>query len=159
MHPRTLLKGAHAYLTPTAALEAVDGELSGARPSGAPHAIVEIVAHMAFWQDWFLDRADGIGTLAPASAGLGWPTATAADWPRVAGRFQAGFARALALAADEPRLAQPVTPALEFEPLSGYSIADALTHIALHNAHHVGQIITLRQQLGAWPPPSGGWTW
>jgi hypothetical protein len=29
----------------------------------------------------------------------------------------------------------------------------------VHNAHHLGQIILLRQLFGAWPPPSGRFTW
>jgi hypothetical protein len=31
--------------------------------------------------------------------------------------------------------------------------------MATHTAHHLGQIIVLRQLLGAWPPPAGSWTW
>ena len=31
--------------------------------------------------------------------------------------------------------------------------------VATHNAHHLGQVILLRQLLGAWPPPAGSWTW
>ena len=34
-----------------------------------------------------------------------------------------------------------------------------LHHVASHNSHHAGQVVTLRQILGAWPPPSGGVTW
>jgi hypothetical protein len=35
----------------------------------------------------------------------------------------------------------------------------ALVHVANHNAHHLGQIVLLRQLMGRWPPPSGSWTW
>jgi len=31
--------------------------------------------------------------------------------------------------------------------------------MALHTAHHFGQVVTVRQSLGAWPPPGGGDTW
>ena len=31
--------------------------------------------------------------------------------------------------------------------------------IAIHNSHHLGQIVTLRQLMGLWQPRGGGWTW
>jgi uncharacterized damage-inducible protein DinB len=31
--------------------------------------------------------------------------------------------------------------------------------MASHNSYHGGQVVFLRQMLGAWPPPSGGVTW
>ena len=31
--------------------------------------------------------------------------------------------------------------------------------IASHNSYHLGQIVLVRQLLGAWPPPGGGLTW
>lgn len=34
-----------------------------------------------------------------------------------------------------------------------------LPTLADHNTYHFGQIVSLRRQLGAWPPPSGGQTW
>jgi len=81
------------------------------------------------------------------------------EWESVLGRFERGFDRALALADQQSRSAQPIEPAIEFEPLSQYTVADVLSHVALHNAHHVGQVITLRQLQGTWPPPAGSWTW
>jgi len=36
---------------------------------------------------------------------------------------------------------------------------DWFLHVATHNAHHLGQVILLRQLTGAWPPPAGSWTW
>jgi len=31
--------------------------------------------------------------------------------------------------------------------------------MAAHNSHHLGQVVLLRLMLGAWPPPSGSYTW
>ncbi|HEY7818849.1 MAG TPA: DinB family protein, partial [Vicinamibacteria bacterium] len=36
---------------------------------------------------------------------------------------------------------------------------EMLHTIASHGSYHVGQVVLLRQMLGAWPPPSGGLTW
>ena len=158
MRVQSILRGAHAYLEPRAALAGIGTEVAVRKPVNTPHSIAEIVAHMAFWQNWFLDRCDGSSTPAPAHAALGWPTVGDEQWETVLARFDAGLDRALALAEDKVRLERPVTPPLD-HPLGHYTAGDALVHIALHNAHHLGQVITLRQQQGAWPPPAGSWTW
>jgi uncharacterized damage-inducible protein DinB len=40
--------------------------------------------------------------------------------------------------------------AVAVEP--GVTMADELHCVAMHNAHHLGKIVALRQQIGAWPP-------
>jgi uncharacterized damage-inducible protein DinB len=159
MHLKSLLRGAHAYLSPTAALAGLSSADAASRPANVPHSIAEIVAHLAFWQEWFLDRCDGKSVPSPESAALGWPKVDNEDWETVLRRFETGFNRALAVANDIARLTQPLTPAIEVDFLASYTTGDALTHLALHNAHHVGQVITVRQILGSWPPPAGSWTW
>lgn len=52
-----------------------------------------------------------------------------------------------------------LTPAIEFPMLAEYSYRDVRAHVAQHNAHHLGQVVVLRQLLGVWPPPSGSCTW
>jgi uncharacterized damage-inducible protein DinB len=159
MRLHSVLRGAHSYLPADATLAGMTANEPFQRPENAEHSIAEIVAHMAFWQQWFLERCDGLATPAPARAELGWPAVTAMPWEAVYERFDSGFKRALALAADEERTAQAIAPPLEFGHLAQYTVGDALIHLALHNAHHLGQIITLRQLMGTWPPPAGRWTW
>lgn len=159
MHLHALFQGAHAYLSPSKALAGVSPDTAMARVNGSPHAIAEIVAHMGFWQRWFLDRCNGVSTPMVAQAHLGWPAVPNDGWDAVRDAFEADFTRALALADDTTRVDAVLSPAIDFPPLAGYTVRDALTHIALHNAHHLGQVITLRQQLGVWPPPAGSWTW
>ena len=159
MHLRYALRGAHAFLAPSATLAALPSDLALLKPVDSPHSVADIVAHMAFWQQWFLDRCEGRPIPAPAHAALGWPAVQSGAWNTVLSRFETGLERALALAEDEARLAARLSPPLEPDFLADYTAGDALLHIALHNAHHLGQITTLRQQLGTWPPPAGSWTW
>jgi uncharacterized damage-inducible protein DinB len=159
MQLRYVLQGAHSYLAPKSTLAALPSDLALLKPVDSPHSVADIVAHMAFWQQWFLDRCDGLAIPAPAHAALGWPVVQSGEWTAILARFEAGLDRAMELAADESRMTVRLSPALEPDFLATYTTADALIHIALHNAHHLGQITTLRQQLGAWPPPSGSWTW
>src|SRR5215207_4266999 len=141
MRLHSVLRGAHAYLPADATLAGLTTAEACRRPENAEHSIAEIVAHMAFWQQWFLDRCDGHLTPAPPRAELGWPAVTALAWDAVYERFDAGFKRALAAAADDTRTGQPIAPPLEFGHLASYTVGDALIHLALHNAHHLGQVI------------------
>ena len=43
--------------------------------------------------------------------------------------------------------------------LDGYTARDVWEHVGQHNAHHLGQVVILRQFLGLWPPPAGTFTW
>jgi uncharacterized damage-inducible protein DinB len=54
---------------------------------------------------------------------------------------------------------RPISPAIEFPPLAHHTIGDALLHVSVHNSHHLGQVIVLRQLMGCWPPPAGRHTW
>ena len=43
--------------------------------------------------------------------------------------------------------------------LARESRGSALLRGAMHNSHHLGQIITIRRLMGLWPPPGGTITW
>lgn len=123
-------------------------------PAEGVHIAV-ILARMENWQSWSLDRCEGMPVPIVAHAEMGWPAVSLEGWPALLARFEAGLMRAAAIGEDPARLAQPVTPPIEFPPLAHYTVYDALIHIAQHNSHHLGQIITTRQLLRSWPPPSG----
>jgi uncharacterized damage-inducible protein DinB len=159
MHARELLVQPIAHIAPARAIEGLSVQHAHRRVHGGPHSIAEIVAHMAFWQEWFIDRCIGVHAPIAAKAAAGWPDVTDGSWPDLEQRFVHGLERAVALGEPESRLDAPVAPAIEFPPLSHYTVRDALTHMAQHNAHHLGQVIVLRQVLGTWPPPAGSYTW
>lgn len=155
MSERELLIDTIAFVPPARALEALAGGEAERRLPGAPHSIAEIVAHMAFWQDWFGRRAQGIGEPMAATAAAGWPTVEPGSWAPLRERFLSELERTAAWGGED----RAVTPAIEYPPLALYSLHDALVHVAQHNAHHLGQVVLLRQLMGLWPPPSGSWTW
>jgi uncharacterized damage-inducible protein DinB len=157
MNSRELLIDTNAYNAPGRSLEGLSAEDAGRRIPGAPHTIADIVAHLVYWQDWFTQRALGKGEPMAASASLGWPAETAA-WPDLRARFESGLVALSAL--DVPGASGvKVTPPIEFPPLANYTVSDVLVHVAQHNAHHLGQVVLLRQLMALWPPPSGSWTW
>jgi len=156
---REFLIDTSAHIPPAHALEGLPSEAAERRVPGTSHSIAEIVAHLDFWQRWFCGRCEGSGAPLVASARDGWPPVTAGSWDDVRQRFLDGLDEITALAGRQGDLDQPVAPAIEFPPLAKYTRRDVLTHVASHNSHHLGQVILLRQMMGAWPPPAGSWTW
>ena len=155
MHSHELLIEPIAFLAPGRIIEGLTSEQAERLVPGAPHSIAQILAHMTFWQDWFCQRCAGVASPVVAHAADSWPDVVAGDWPALQQRFLAGLDRAASLA----RVDERITPSIEFPPLAAYTVRDAQVHIASHNAHHLGQIVLLRQILGLWPPPAGSWTW
>ena len=159
MDATELLISPIAHMPPAGILDGLSGEQAGLRPPGATHSIVEIVAHLVHWQSWFLQRCEGVAIPPVASAALGWPPANSGDWEFLREQFLTGLDRAVQIANGRSDLNRPIDPPNEFPPLAHYTISDAIGHMAIHNAHHLGQIVTLRQVLGLWPPPEGSYTW
>ena len=93
---------------------------------------------MAFWQNWFCRRLDGIHEPMVSSAALGWPEPTPGGWEDLKAHFLVGLERVAAHGASRLALDQPIAPAIEFPPLMHYTTRDALVHVAHHNAYHLG---------------------
>ncbi len=157
MDLREFLTSPIAYLAPDKALDGLSAADAERHIPGAAHSIVEIVAHLAFWQDWFHARCLGQAEPVVASAAAGWPAPSAGSWPLVRAGFLDRLLQLTELSQGD--ITRPVAPAIEFPPLAHYTIGEALVHVATHNAHHLGQVILMRQLLGTWPPPAGSWTW
>ena len=154
MDARHLLVETYPHIPPFSAIDQLTPEQASRRIDGADHSIAELVTHMTFWQNWFCDRCDGMPAPLVAHAADGWPAPGA--WPDVHAAFRRGVHRAIALG---NRADDVITPAIEFPPLSHYTVRDALVHMAQHNPHHIGQVVLLRQIMGLWPPPAGSFTW
>ena len=92
-------------------------------------------------------------------AAHGWPAVAPGSWLAVRQQFLDGLSGLVAWADAAGSLETPLAPAIQFPRSRSTPRRDALVHVANHNAHHLGQVILLRQLLGAWPPPAGSWTW
>jgi uncharacterized damage-inducible protein DinB len=127
----------------------------------APHTIYQELFHITFWQQISLDWIAGIETPFPAKPSDGFITDPDREpWDQLRQRFLLGAEQAAAAARDTTRLDQTIRcPSRPGHPVRIMTVRDQLISLATHNAYHFGRIVLLRQLLGAWPPPSGGYTW
>ncbi len=155
---RQLLYGVNSHLHTLHALEGLEPRLAGAEIAGSPHTIFQILHHMIYWQDITLARLRGENPERPTSAALGWQAPSgpedASDWEAAVACLAEG------LRGFEGMLGDPELD-LDAVPDAGRSetVREEVLMIQAHNGYHLGQIVMLRQELGAWPPPRGGDTW
>lgn len=147
------LTGEGAHVDARKALDGLDRQSAGARPDGAPHSVFQIVQHLVYWHDHALGWLAGEKPATPRHDADSWPgppaPASAEEWQAATARFAAGLDRLLRHAREDDLLARrgPKT------------VLYILQISAAHDSYHLGQAVLLRQQLGAWPPPGGGFTW
>lgn len=146
-----LFRGGQAFVGVEASLSGLTDEQALAHTPGLPHSVAQLVAHVNWWNRWMLEIIEmGAAQPYPKHAADTWPDVPAGDWARVRSDFYELLARIDPHAA-RPDLANPVN--------HEETIGELLADMALHTAHHFGQVISVRQALGAWPPPGGGDTW
>jgi uncharacterized damage-inducible protein DinB len=140
------LSGKAAHLEPTRVFAELDWKAVGSRPGPAAHSVFQLLNHMAFWQEWVVSWLDG---KTPPSTSGSWRgrdgPATRGEWEQAVARFQSGL-EALARCAREGDL---------MSRRGKTSRLEMLQTATSHNSYHIGQVVVLRQLLGAWPPPSG----
>jgi len=156
------LNGDSAYAPPSHVVENLTDELAHRSVAGAPHTIYGEVWHAAYWQQVTLDWVRGVETPCPAHNDMSFPTddqARAESWAALCRRFLAGADAAAAIANGEGTETVVVCPSPPGKPARRMTVREQLESLAAHNAYHLGRVVLLRQLLGSWPPPSGGFTW
>ena len=158
-----VIAGDSAAAPPSHILDGLTQDLVHRLPPGASHSIYEELWHVTFWQQVTLDWISGIETPYPASPRDGFPTVLDAEreyWSQLCERFFTGNRLAADAARNEARLNHLVRcTSRPGEPVRTMTVREQLESLGAHNAYHFGRIVLLRQLLGAWPPPSGGFSW
>jgi uncharacterized damage-inducible protein DinB len=156
----SLLSGEGGFHGPAVVLDGLTAEQVLVKPHGLPHSIAEIVAHMCYWQEWFNDCAVRGFTGVVEHAADGWPAVSANGWDALRTRYLASMEEAKRIVATSDSLGEPMLPPGVLIPvLARESRGSGILHAAIHSGHHLGQIITMRQLMGLWPPPAGSMTW
>jgi uncharacterized damage-inducible protein DinB len=160
---RAALIGDSAHTPPLQVIEALPPELAHAHIAGAPHTIYQELWHIAFWLQITLSWIDGVPTTYPANPNDAFASESqsrAEPWDHLRGRFKRGIEQAASLTTEPATLARLIQcPSRPGAPTRIMSVQDQLVSLAAHNAYHFGRIVLMRQLLGSWPPPSGGFTW
>jgi uncharacterized damage-inducible protein DinB len=156
----SVLRGEGVHLEPAAVVDGLTADQAHEKPHGLPHSVAEIVAHLCYWQEWFNDCAlVGFRGIAEHSVD-GWPAVPPDGWDAIRMRYLDAVAEAQRIAAESGSLGDPVLPpGVDVASLAKESRGAGLLHAAVHSSHHLGQIITIRQLMGLWPPPGGTITW
>ena len=147
------LSGKGAHVETGGVFTGLHWKIAETRPDGVPHSVFQLLNHMSYWQDWVVGWLDGEAPPLPRHASGSWPgspgPASAAEWQRAVRRFRSGLEELNHRSRAEDLLAKR----------GPKSRLEMLHTIASHNSYHTGQVVMVRQILGAWPPPSGGLTW
>ncbi len=143
------------FVSMQAALAGLSASQAAWRPEGPGHSIWEILSHVVFWNERYLTRFrggavenvdDNDATFEVEGAPGDEPTwrAACAGFDRVMN----GWKEALRTADD----AKLESPAVGWSPETWGS---KLSHMTIHTANHIGQIVTLRRLQGSWDPGQG----
>lgn len=148
-HLLELLRGGSAHLDFDKAIEDLPADHRGVRPDGLPHSVWELVEHLRITQWDILEFSRN-----PSHASPDWPEGywsktpappDAAAWEETVAAFRRD------LQAMQDLVDNPKTDLYAKLPWgTGQTILREAMLVADHNAYHVGQIVTVRQGLGAW---------
>jgi uncharacterized damage-inducible protein DinB len=146
-----LLGSAHAHVDLDGALAALPVEQRGARPPGQPHTVWRLLEHLRIAQWDILEFSRDPRHASPEWPSGYWPASDAPageqEWRQSRERYAADLAAFRGLLLDPGRDLFAVFPWGTGQTL----LREALV-LADHQAYHVGQIVSLRQLLGSWPP-------
>jgi uncharacterized damage-inducible protein DinB len=159
-----LIRGKGAHADPVACVEDLSLDLAWKKIPGFPHSIWQILGHMNYWMDYDLKRIAGERPKYPDHASESWPSATgpvdAEEWRVETARFAGLLEKLSVLASSVPELLDVQVEILHSSQRSRSSTVRAvLWQTVVHNSYHIGQIVMLRQCLGAWPARKRGDTW
>jgi hypothetical protein len=148
-HLLELLNGGHAHLTFEQAIADLPIALRGAQPSGLPHTPWRLLEHMRIAQWDILEFCVNPRHVSPEFPDGYWPkgdTPPDGAWDNAVASFHKDF-RALKALVANPRtdLFAPIPHG------QGQTILREALLVADHNAYHLGQLVTIRRLLGAWP--------
>jgi len=150
-HVLTLLTARQAHCTFEDAVARMPPARRGERPEALPYSVWELVEHIRRAQHDILVYCRDPDYEMPDWPGDFWPDeqapADAAAWTESLAAVADDRDALCELAREEPLdLYDPVPSSDE------HTYLRELLLVADHNAYHVGQIVTVRRQLGLWPP-------
>ena len=147
-HLLELLRGGSAHLDLEKAIGGLPPELRGAKATGLPHTVWQLLEHLRIAQWDILEFSRDEAHVSPP-----WPEGY---WPAAAPPDQDAWDRSLEalrrdLQAMQDLVTDPKADLFARIPWGdGQTILREALLVADHNAYHLGQIVCVRQALGVW---------
>jgi len=159
-----LLHGIGAHVDPASCVDGISAELAGRYVEGFPHSVRDLLFHINYWLDYELRRIRGLKPVYPEHSSESFPAenspANAVEWERLKARFAELLREYETLASSSADEMQRQIESAREEDLERSGTLEAVIwQMVAHTSYHAGQIVVLRQMLGAWPPPEGGDSW
>jgi len=145
-----LFRGKGAHEDSLKIVEGIDWQTAGKRPPGFRHSIYQLLFHLNFWMDVELKCIESTEKNHPDDWSASWPNPEPKDdlaWRHEVALFRTSLDQLTTLAD-----AKASTLARIAHKGSDGTVEAVLNALAIHNSYHLGQIVQLRQALGAWPP-------
>ena len=149
------LIGNRAHVRAERAFEGLNWRKSGIEVPNSPHTIWQLLKHMNYWQDRFISRIEGMKVLPAKTSDDGWKfdpcPPDEGTYQRELGKLLTGISYIAHLLKKTNNLRSN-----KRDYPNGFAVIQAM---ASHLSYHLGEVVLLRRLSGAWPPPSGGYTW
>ena len=150
------LFGKNAHVSLERSLDGLQWHQAGISVDHAPHTIWQQIKHLNYWQDRFISRIEGMKVLPAKSSEEGWcwnkAPANESEYRQEVGKLLTG----INYISETMLCNAPCLRENKGDYPNGYAVVQAM---ASHLSYHIGEIVLLRRMIGAWPPPSGGYSW
>lgn len=144
-----LLKGGSAHVTPDQALKDLDPAMRNVRPAGSPHSVWENFEHIRLAQGDILRYTLDASWVSPKHPEGYWPDEsvklTNEIWDKSVEAFYKDVEALITLVKNPNMDLTAVIPHGE-----GRTYLRQILLVADHNAYHFGQIVQIRNAMGAW---------
>jgi uncharacterized damage-inducible protein DinB len=148
-HLLELLRGGGAHLTLDKAIADLPAKLRGAQAEGLPHTVWQLLEHLRLAQWDLLEFSRDKSHISPPWPEGYWPKEAAPPSDEAWEKCLESLHRDLQAMQD--LVADPQTDLYAKLPWGdGQTILREALLVADHNAYHLGQIVMVRQALGAW---------
>jgi hypothetical protein len=149
-HLVDLLVGRNAHVDIESALKGLPAKLRGAKPKGSPHTLWQLLEHIRIAQWDILEFSRNKKHVSPPWPEGYWPKTDAPPSP-------AAWSKSLKQVRDDLKSMEKLVRNKKsdlFRPIphgDGQTLLREALLLADHNAYHVGQLVTVRKLLDAWP--------
>jgi DinB family protein len=148
-HLMELLNGGHAHVDFEKAVKDWPPNLQGKKPEGAAHSPWEVLEHMRIAQWDILEFTRNSKHVSPEFPAGYWPKTQAPSdskaWNKSVAAFQADLKAIIKIVQNKSTDFYAPLPHGD-----GQTVLREVLLVADHNAYHLGELLLLRRQLGAW---------